>query len=306
VAEMLTSQGFNEIWSNSLTKSSYYEGLEQYKDEQSVKMLNPLSADLNGMRQTLLFGGLECIAYNANRQNKNLKIYEFGNTYFYKGTQLKDQPANNYWEESHLGLFVTGNKEAESWTMKEEAASFYGLKSYAENILKRLGLSAENMQVDDCEDELFSEALAYTYNNKVVLKLGIVAGKWLKKFEIENPVYYADFNWDSVFKAHKQHKVLFNELPKFPAVRRDLALLLDKSIKFSQLKEAAFKMERQLLREVDLFDVYEGKGVPEGKKSYAVSFILRDDSKTLKDKQIDKTMQKLIMAFQRDFGAELR
>ena len=306
VAEMLTSQGFNEIWSNSLTKSSYYEGLEQYKDEQSVKILNPLSADLNGMRQTLLFGGLECIAYNANRQNKNLKVYEFGNTYFYKGTQLKDQPANNYWEESHLGLFVTGNKEAESWTMKEEAASFYGLKSYAENILKRLGLSIDDMQVDDCEDELFSETLAYTHNNKVVLKLGIVAGKWLKKFEIENPVYYADFNWDSVFKAHKQHKVLFNELPKFPAVRRDLALLLDKSVKFSQLKETAFKMERQLLRDVDLFDVYEGKGVPEGKKSYAVSFILRDDNKTLKDKQIDKTMQKLIMAFDRDFGAELR
>ena len=162
------------------------------------------------------------------------------------------------------------------------------------------------MQIEDCEDELFNEVLAYTLNNKVVLKLGIVAGKWLKKFEIENPVYYADFDWDSIFKAHKKHKVLFEELPKFPAVRRDLALLLDKSVKFSQLKEAAFKMERQLLRQVDLFDVYEGKGVPDGKKSYAVSFILRDDNKTLKDKQIDKTMQKLIKAFERDFGAELR
>lgn len=306
IAEMLTSQGFNEIWCNSLTKSNYYEGLNDYKSKQTVKMLNPLSADLDGMRQTLLFGGLECIAYNANRQNKNLKIYEFGNTYFYKGTQLKDQPANNYWEESHLGLFVTGNKEAESWTMKEESASFYGLKSYAENILKRLGLAACTMQIDDCEDELFSEALAYTHNNKVMLKLGIVAGNWLKKFEIENAVYYADFNWDNMFKAHKKHKVLFEELPKFPAVRRDLALLLDKEVKFGQLKETAFKMERQLLREVDLFDVYEGKGVAKGKKSYALSFILRDDNKTLKDKQIDKTMQKLIKVFERDFGAELR
>ncbi|WP_347840555.1 phenylalanine--tRNA ligase subunit beta [uncultured Draconibacterium sp.] len=306
VAGMLTAQGFNEIWSNSLTKASYYEELKDYKDEQTVKMLNPLSADLNGMRQTLLFGGLECIAYNANRQNKNLKVYEFGNTYFYKGTQLKDQPANNYWEENHLALFVTGNKEAESWTTKEAPVSFYGLKSQAENILKRLGLTTDKMQLTDCEDELFSEGLTYSFNNKIVLNMGIVAGKWLKKFDIENPVYYADFNWDNVFQAHKKHKVLFNELPKFPAVRRDLALLIDKEVKFSQIKATAFKMERQLLREVDLFDVYEGKGVPAGKKSYAISFILRDDNKTLKDKQIDKTMQKLIQAFNRELGAELR
>jgi len=305
VAEMMTAQGFNEIWSNSLTKASYYEGLKDYKEEQTVKMLNPLSADLNGMRQTLLFGGLECIAYNANRQSKNLKLYEFGNTYFYKGTQLKDQPANNYWEENHLALFVTGNKEVENWTAKEEAVSFFGLKSYAEIILKRLGL-LKNVQVNETENELYSEGLAYSINNKVILELGIVAKKWLKKFDIENPVYYADFNWDNVFQLHKKHTVLFDELPKFQAVRRDLALLLDKSVKFSQIKDLAFKQERQLLREVDLFDVYEGKGIPEGKKSYAVSFILRDDIKTLKDKQIDKTMQKLIAAFGREFGAELR
>ncbi len=306
VAEMLTSQGFNEIWSNSLTKAAYYEGLKNYKEELTVKMLNPLSADLNGMRQTLLFGALESIAHNTNRQNKNLKFYEFGNTYFYKGTQQKDKPANNYWEESHLGLFITGNKEAESWTAKEESASFYGLKTYAENILKRLGLSTQNMQVNETENELYAEGLSYVFNNKVVLELGIVAGQWLKKFEIENPVYFADFNWDNVFDAHKKHKVLFEELPKFPAVRRDLALLIDKSVKFSQIKEIAFKMERQLLREVGLFDVYEGKGVAAGKKSYAVSFILRDDNKTLQDKQIDKTMKKLIAAFGREFDAELR
>lgn len=305
-AEMLTAQGFNEIWSNSLTKASYYEGLKNYKDEQTVKMLNPLSADLNGMRQTLLFGGLESIAYNANRQNKNLKFYEFGNTYFYKGTQLKDKPANNYWEEEHLGLFITGNKEAESWTEKEQTTSFYGLKTYAENILKRLGFKTTAMQISETENELFAEGLSYTLNNKVILELGIVAGSWLKKFGIENPVYYADFDWGTILVQLKKHKVTFEELPKFPAVRRDLALLIDKSVKFSQIKETAFKMERQLLREVDLFDVYEGKGVPAGKKSYAVSFILRDDNKTLKDKQIDKTMQKFIAAFGREFGAELR
>lgn len=306
MAEMLTAQGFNEIWSNSLTKANYYNDLKNYKEEQTVKMLNPLSTGLNGMRQTLLFGGLECVAYNANRQNKNLKLYEFGNCYFYKGTELKDKPANNYWEEYHLGLFITGNKETESWTAKEETTSFYKLKTYAENILKRLGLAIQKSQVTETGNELFSEGLTYTFNNKIILELGIVANNWLKKFDIENPVYYADFNWDNIFQIHKKHKVTFEELAKFPAVRRDLALLIDKTVKFSQIKEAAFKVERQLLREVDLFDVYEGKGVPSDKKSYAVSFILRDDAKTLKDKQIDKTMQKLITAFGREFGAELR
>lgn len=306
VAEMLTAQGFNEIWSNSLTKANYYDGLKNYKEEQTVKMLNPLSADLNGMRQTLLFGALESVSYNANRQNKNLKFYEFGNCYYYKGTELKDKPANNYWEENHLGLFITGNKEAESWTAKEETTSFYNIKTYAENIIKRLGVAIEKTKLTETENELFSEGLTYTFNNKVILELGIVANIWLKKFDIENPVYYADFNWDNVFQIHIKHKVLFEELPKFQAVRRDLALLVDKNIKFNQIKEAAFKVERQLLRNVDLFDVYEGKGVPEDKKSYAISFILRDDQRTLNDKQIDKTMQKLITAFGREFGAELR
>ena len=306
VAEMLTAQGFNEIWSNSLTKANYYEGLKDFKEEQTVKMLNPLSADLNGMRQTLLFGALESISYNANRQNKNLKLYEFGNCYFYKGTELKDKPANNYWEENHLGLSITGNKETESWANKDETTTFYELKTYAENILKRLGIKLQKTQISETENELFSEGLTYTFNNKTILELGIVANVWLKKFDIENPVYYADFNWDNVFFQHKKHKVIFDELPKFPAVRRDLALLIDNAVKFSQIKETAFKVERQILRSVDLFDVYEGKGVPTGKKSYAVSFILRDDQRTLKEKQIDKTVQKLITAFGREFGAELR
>ncbi|NOR76215.1 MAG: phenylalanine--tRNA ligase subunit beta, partial [Draconibacterium sp.] len=288
VAETLTAQGFHEIWSNSLTKANYYEGLKDYKEEQTVKMLNPLSADLNGMRQTLLFGGLESISYNANRQNRNLKLYEFGNCYFYKGTELKDKPANNYWEENHLGLFITGNTETESWSKKEETTSFYELKTYAENILKKLGLSIQKIQISETENELLAEGLKYTFNNKIILELGVVANNLLKKFDIENTVYYADFNWDNVFFQHKKHKITFEELPKFPAVRRDLALLIDNTIKFEQIKESAFKVERQILRSVDLFDVYEGKGIPTGKKSYAVSFILRDDQRTLKEKQIDK------------------
>ena len=306
IAEMLTAQGFNEIWSNSLTKAGYYNGLKNYKEEQTVKILNPLSADLNGMRQTLLFGGLEAILHNTNRQNKNLRFYEYGNCYFYKGTELKDHPEKNYREEEHLGLFITGTKENENWTEKEKATSFFTLKTYAENILKRLGFSTDQMQISETENELFSEGLSYSFNNKMLLNFGIVAKKWLKKFDFENPVYYADFNWDNVLIHHKRHKVVFEELPKFPAVRRDLALLIDKSIKFEQIKETAYKVERKILREVDLFDVYEGKGIPEGKKSYAVSFILRDDKATLNDKLIEKTMQKLVDTFNRELGAVLR
>ncbi|MCG6186800.1 phenylalanine--tRNA ligase subunit beta [Maribellus maritimus] len=306
VSEMLSSQGFNEIWSNSLTKAGYYEGLTQYKEDQTVKLLNPLSADLNGMRQSLLFGGLEAIAYNANRQNKSLSFYEFGNCYFFKGTELKEHPETNYWEEEHLGLFVTGNKSEESWTNKESPATFYSIKTYAENILKKLGMNPEQLQLSETENELFDEGLQYQSNNKTILEIGIVAKKWLKKFDIENPVYYADLDWGRIIYEKRNHKIVFEELPKFPAVRRDLALLIDKPVKFSQIKESAFKVERQILRSVNLFDVYEGKGVPEGKKSYAVSFILRDDNKTLKDKQIDKTMKKMLSAFERDFDAQLR
>ena len=306
VAEMLTAQGFNEIWSNSLTKAGYYDGLVNYSEAQTVKLLNPLSADLNGMRQTLLFGGLECVAFNANRQNKNLRMYEFGNCYFFKGTELKDHPEKNYREEEHLGLFVTGTKENESWSGTQQMTSFFSLKTYAENMLKRLGFSTDQMQISEVANELWSEGLSYSFNNKHLLSLGIVAKKWLKKFDIENPVYYADFNWDSISILHKKHKVLFEELPKFPAVRRDLALLVDKAVKFSTIKELAYHTERKILHEVDLFDVYEGKGVPDGKKSYAVSFILRDDKATLNDKLIEKTMQKLVEIYKREIGAELR
>ena len=306
IAEMLTSQGFNEIWSNSLTKAGYYTGLKNYKEEQTVKILNPLSADLNGMRQTLLFGGLEAILHNVNRQNKNLRFYEYGNCYFYKGTELKDHPEKNYREEEHLGLFITGSKENENWSEKEKPTSFFSLKTYAENILKRLGFSIDQMQITETENELFSEGLSYSFNNKTLLNFGIVAKKWLKKFDLENPVYYADFNWDNVLILHKRHKVIFEELSKFPAVRRDLALLIDKNVKFSQIKDVAERTERKILREVDLFDVYEGKGIPENKKSYAVSFILRDDKATLNDKLIEKTMQKLVDTFNRELGAVLR
>ncbi len=305
-ADMLTAQGFNEIWSNSLTKAAYYEGLNQYKEERTVKLLNPLSADLNGMRQTLLFGGLESIAHNANRQNKNLKFYEFGNCYFYKGSKIKEHPETNYWEEEHLALFVTGNKEEENWITKEQPTSFFSIKTYAENILKRIGFNPRQLQISDAQNEFFSEGLSYQLNNYTLLEIGIISKKCLKKFDIDAPVYYADFDWGRILFEQKKHKVVFEELPKFPAVRRDLALLIDKNVKFNDIKESAYKVEKQILRDVNLFDVYEGKGVPEGKKSYAVSFVLRDDQRTLNDKQIDKTMKKLLADFERNLGAQLR
>jgi phenylalanyl-tRNA synthetase beta chain len=306
VAEMLTAQGFHEIWSNSLTKASYYRELEQLNEQQTVNLLNPLSADLNGMRQTLLFGGLECILWNTNRQSKDLMLYEFGNCYFFKGTELKDNPVKNYREEEHLGLFITGSKTGESWNGESQPASFFQLKSFVENILKRMGFKLSLLKLTDTENELFPEGISYVENNKTVVELGIVSKKILKKFDIDNPVFYADFRWEAVVGRQAKHNVVFEELPKFPSVRRDLALLIDKQVKYQQIEELAFKTERKILRETGLFDVYEGKGIPEGKKSYAVSFILRDDLQTLNEKQIEKTMQKLVSAFERELGAELR
>ena len=306
VAEMLTGLGFNEIWSNSLTKAGYYNDLTQFTGQATVNLLNPLSADLNGMRQTLMFGGLECILWNANRQSKDLMLYEFGNCYFFKGTELKENPVSNYREEEHLALFLTGAKMTESWAGEEQPSSFFQLKSVVENILKRMGFALGQIKIADSQNELLSEGLSYTDNNKLVVELGIVSKKILKKFGLQNPVFYADFRWDAVIARQAKHKVVFEELPKFPAVRRDLALLIDKNIRFQQIEELAYKNERKILREVGLFDVYEGQGIPEGKKSYAVSFILRDDMHTLNDKLIDKTMQKLVAAFERELGAQLR
>ena len=305
IAEMLTSQGFSEIWSNSLTKAGYYDGLSQYRPELTVNLLNPLSADLSGMRQTLLFGGLECIARNVNRQNKDLKLYEFGNCYFLDDVE-KENPVPGYREEERLALFITGAKSPESWTQKQEPTSFFLLKSFAENILKRMGFNIRQLHISESQNELFSEGLEYRKNNKTVLEAGIVAPGFLKKFELEQSVFYADFNWDILLKKRTRHQTVFEELPKFPAVRRDLALVVDKQVKFQQIEELAFKTERKILNEVGLFDVYEGRGVPEGKKSYAVKFTLRDSARTLTDNQIDKTMQRLIAAFGRELGAELR
>lgn len=306
VAEMLTAQGFNEIWSNSLTKASYYDNNEVFTAENTVRLFNPLSNDLGVMRQTLLYGGLETIAYNANRKNPDLRLYEFGNCYFYNGGNLKENPLRNYREEEHLALFISGEKEAANWSGAATPTSFFTLKSYVENVLKRFGFNPINLKIEGFSNAAISEGIQYLINGKKLVEFGIVSGKTLKAFGVENPVYYADFSMDVLFVELKNNKVLFAELPKYPEVRRDLALLLDKSVQFNQLRDLAYRSERKLLQSVDLFDVYEGKGVPEGKKSYAVSYILRDDEKTLNDKQIEKIMQKFVSTYERELGAQLR
>ena len=313
VSEILTAHGFNEIMCNSLTKSTYYEHLTSFKEENCVKLYNPLSSDLNAMRQTLLFGGLETILRNTNFRNADLKLYEFGNVYFFDGSKTFTNPVKNYKEEEHIGIWLTGNKENENWVAKAQPTSFFTLKSYLEKILSRLGISPDVCQVETINadspksvSDLYSEAIGYSFNNQKVAQLCILNKKILKQSDIQSDVYYADIHWTLLLNAIKKHKVAYTPLPKFPEVKRDLALLVDRDVTFSAIKMWALRSEKELLKSVSIFDVYEGEHLPEGKKSYAVSFLLRDDSKTLNDKQIEKTMEKLMNAFKRELGAQIR
>ncbi len=317
ISEQLTAQGFNEILNNSLTKVSYYEALEQLCLATCVKIMNPLSQDLGVMRQTLLFGGLESIQRNANRKNADLKFYEFGNCYHYDAEKIATRQAKDpkwvydplyaYSEEPHLALWLTGNKTAQSWVQKEEKVSFYTLTAYVNNVLRRLGVNIANCILEAVENELCSDGMAIKApNGKQIGFMGVVNGKLLKAFDIDNPVYYADLDWNMLLKLNKQYKPVINDLPKFPEVKRDFALLVDKSVKFADLAKAALAAEKKLLKAVNLFDVYEGKNLEAGKKSYALSFILQDAENTLKDKQIEAIMAKLQKIFEDKFGAKLR
>ena len=314
IAEQLTAQGFNEILNNSLTKVSYYEPLEQMPLAQCVKIMNPLSSDLGVMRQTLLFGGLESIARNANRKNSDLKFYEFGNCYHYNGELkikneelIKNDPLKAYSEEAHLGLWLTGNKTALSWVRKEEKTTFYQLHAYVNNILTRLGVEVAKMTIERLENELFSDGLVLkAANGKALGYIGIVSRKQLKAFDIDQEVYYADLDWNALLKQNKQYKAVITDLPKYPEVKRDFALLVDRSVEFADLARAAFNAEKKLLKNVFLFDVYEGKNLEAGKKSYALSFILQDPNNTLKDTQIEAVMERLKKTFETQFNATLR
>ena len=312
IAEQLTAQGFNEILNNSLTKVSYYEPLQSLTLDTCVKIMNPLSSDLGVMRQTLLFGGLESIARNANRKNSDLKFYEFGNCYhFHANPAAREHNPENalveYSEEPHLGLWLTGNKSALSWVRKEEKTTFYQLHAYVNNILVRLGVDLAKVSMERLENELFSDGLVLkAFNDKALGFIGIVARKQLKAFDIDQEVYYADLDWNTLLKQNKQYKAVITDLPKYPEVKRDFALLVDKNIEFADLARAAFATEKKLLKNVFLFDVYEGKNLEAGKKSYALSFILQDAENTLKDTQIENVMNRLKAKFEQEFHATLR
>lgn len=308
VSEQLVGEGFNEILNNSLTKAAYYEGYNAYPAENCVKIMNPLSSDLNVMRQTLLFGGLESIQHNVNRKRQNLRFFEFGNIYTFDPVkQNDDDPMQAYKEQYHCGLWVTGKRVEGSWAHANEDSTFYELSAYVENILRRIGVKPGMIVRKNSENAIFSAGLTIeNRGGKKLIEMGIISKKLQKQFGLDNPVYYAELNWTALMKVIKKNEVLYTEISKFPAVSRDLALLVDNTVEFAQIEQIARQTEKKLLKKVELFDVYEGDKLPAGKKSYAVNFILQDEEKTMGDKQIDAIMQKLIANLKKQLGAELR
>ena len=308
VSEQLVGCGFNEIMNNSLTAATYYEGLETYKPENLVQLMNPLSNDLNVMRATLLFGGLESIQHNANRKNADLKFFEFGNCYHFNAEKKNPEKVlAAYSEELHLGLWITGKRVSNSWAHPDENTSVYELKAYVLNIFRRLGVNFGGLVFGNLTDDIYSVAISvHTRGGKLLATFGVLHKKIQKAFDIDNEVYYADLNWKELMKAIKNNAVAYKEISKFPAVKRDLALLIDKKVQFAEIEKIAYETDKKLLKSVELFDVYEGKNLEAGKKSYAVSFMLQDENATLNDKQIDKVMQKLIANLQNKLDAKLR
>jgi len=296
VGNQLASQGFYEIMANSLTSPKYIELSEDLNEAHNVKMLNPLSNDLEVMRQSLLFSGLEAVSHNINRKREDLKLFEFGKTYHQYSEEREEQ--------KHLSLFVTGNKTEERWNVTTTPSDFFYLKGTIETVLQRLGLN--RLKASPTKSDIISEGMSLSLGKKKMVDFGLIKKSVLKHFSISQEVFYADFNWDIVLEFAKRNKIKFTDIPKSPKVRRDFALLLDQAVSFQEIHTIAKQTEKQLLKDINLFDVYEGKKLPEGKKSYAVSFTLQDDRKTLTDKQIDKIMNKLQHNFETKLGAELR
>lgn len=308
ISEQFCGSGFNEIMNNSLTRSAYYDELTTYPVSHCVMLMNPLSADLNGMRQTLLFGGLESIEHNVKRKNGNIRFFEFGNCYDYNVEKKReDATLAEFSEDYRLGLWVCGDRVENSWAHADEKATVYELKAYVENILIRLGVNLKKVVFGNLSNDMYSTGVSITTTSGRELgTFGIVNRKICKAMDIDFEVYYAELSWTLLMKETKKNKVTFSEISKFPAVKRDLALLLDKSVQFAEIEKIAEESERKLLKEVSLFDVYEGKNLPAGKKSYAVSFYLQDETKTLNDKQIDAIMQKIRKNLESKLGASLR
>ena len=308
ISEQLCGCGFNEILNNSLTRSAYYDNLSTYPVSHCVMLMNPLSADLNCMRQTLLFGGLESVEHNAKRKNGNIRFFEFGNCYDYNIDHKKEgETLAEFSEDYRLGLWVSGSRVDNNWAHPNEKFSVYELKAYVENILVRLGVNLQKVIFGNLANDIYSAGLSITTSSGRQLgTMGIVSPKICKEMDIETDVYYAELSWTLLMKEIKKSKVTFSEISKFPAVKRDLALLLDKNVQFAEIEKIATESERKLLKNIALFDVYEGKNLPAGKKSYAVSFYLQDEGKTLNDKQIDAIMKKIQTNLEQKLGAQLR
>lgn len=306
ISQMLSSIGFNEIMSNSLTKSDYYENSECYPLDRCVKILNPLSGDLNVMRQTLVFNALEALMLNSNRKRTNVKFYEIGNCYSYHASQVDKGGLAPYHERFTLSMLVSGNDRVQSWMGGAEKSSFFTLKRYAQMLLRKLGLDFESGTTEGLQNEIYSDGISLKLRGKHLLDMGVVSKKIRDKFDIKNDVYYLELNIDALLNMAKTVKIAIKELSKFPEVKRDLALMVDEKIGFAALKEVAFKTDKKLLKSVSLFDVYEGDKLPKGKKSYALSFVLENTSKTLTDTEIDQVMNNLIFQFEKNCGAVVR
>lgn len=310
LSAFLAANGFHEIMNNSLTKGEYYSKLKSFPEENLVKILNPLSSDLNAMRQTLLLSGLEVVSYNINRQSSDLKLFEIGNVYSYSPADDGDlSPALNlksYKEGTKISLIVTG-PGVQSWRTSAIPASYFTLKGQLELLLRRYGIEPADLEYSSAPSDIFSEGLVYkTQSGKEIGMMGTISQTLLKRFGIKQQVFAAEISWDILFQLIKKQKVLFKEMPKFPEVKRDLALLLDEGVSFTEIRKSAFKAERKILKSVTLFDVYRGDKIPEGKKQYAISFVLQDSEKTLTDKYVEETMSKLLKNFETNFGAQLR
>jgi len=305
VSDLLTANGFYEMKSNSLTRASYHDH-DGEEDPTAVRIYNPLSQDLALMRKNLLYGGLEAIAYNINRKNPDLKLYEFGTCYFQDPEAGSGELLDRFDEQLHMGIFLSGKSTPGNWTQAASDASFPALKRYVESILLKTGIDPATLDIKGGENDAYSESLLYAYRQEGIVEFGRVSPTLLKEFDIKQDVFAAELNWDLVLRLLKKYRILFSPLPRFQVVTRDFSLLLDRGVTFESLRKLAFKTEKKLLKRVTLFDVYEGEKIQEGKKSYALTFTLLDEDRTLTDKQIDKTMMNLARAFETDFGAQVR
>lgn len=306
VADTLSANGFAEIMCNSLTPAAWFQDNEDFDSSRLVMLANPLSSDLNAMRQSLLFGGLSSIAWNLNRQNSDLKLYEFGHCYFLnnKGAGLKG--VEGFSEKTDLDLFISGNRLKQSWNSQPVQTDFFLMKSYVEMIMARLGIVIETLKVEESSKGYFTESISYRHNDNQVAETGKLKKSLLNKFGIDQYVYYGHIEWDAILSIIKKNSIKFRELPKYPAVKRDLALLVDSGVRFRQISDLAFRSERNLLKSVNLFDVYESESLGKNKKSYAVSFVIQDELKTLTDKNIDKVIDNFIRVFEKELGAQVR